>query len=199
MTGEPDPAAHAGFGRELRIDWIPATLLGGSGGEVGLTGLPGKRGTSQRYPGRVYRRNADDDLAALRAADVRTLILLVEDEELRRWSHLDLAARGSRVGLVVRRHPIPDGQPPPSVASMERILADLDQGRRLGRVAIACMGGVGRSGTVAACALVRAGLDPGAAIAKVRAIRHPSAVETAAQVAFVRAFPRTPPRAATAV
>ncbi len=199
MTREPDPAAHAGFGKELRIDWIPAALLGGTGADVGLTGLPGKRGTSQRYPGRVYRRNLDEDLAALFAADVRTLILLVEDDELRRWSHLDLAARARRLGLVVHRHPIPDGQPPASVESMECILAEVDEGRRLGRVAIACMGGVGRSGTVAACALVRAGLDPGAAIAQVRATRHPTAVETAAQEAFVRAFPRTSGRTARVV
>jgi protein-tyrosine phosphatase len=50
------------------------------------------------------------------------------------------------------------------------------------------MGGVGRTGMVAACALVRAGLDADAAISLVRKVRHPTAVETAGQEAFVRRY-----------
>jgi protein-tyrosine phosphatase len=52
------------------------------------------------------------------------------------------------------------------------------------------MGGVGRTGTVAACALVAAGWDASSAIAEVRRVRHPTAVETAEQEAFVEAFAR---------
>ena len=50
------------------------------------------------------------------------------------------------------------------------------------------MGGVGRTGMVAACALVSGGRAAADAIARVRAVRHPTAVETAEQVAFVRAY-----------
>jgi protein-tyrosine phosphatase len=50
------------------------------------------------------------------------------------------------------------------------------------------MGGVGRTGTVAACALVAAGWTPDEAITQVRQVRHPTAVETAAQVGFVRDY-----------
>jgi protein-tyrosine phosphatase len=71
---------------------------------------------------------------------------------------------------------------------MDRIQAEIDVARAHGDVAVACMGGVGRTGTVGACALVRAGLDPDAAIARVREVRHPEAVETAEQEGFVRAF-----------
>jgi protein-tyrosine phosphatase len=52
------------------------------------------------------------------------------------------------------------------------------------------MGGVGRTGTVAACALVAAGGSADDAIRRVRAVRHPTAVETSEQVAFVRAYER---------
>jgi protein-tyrosine phosphatase len=52
------------------------------------------------------------------------------------------------------------------------------------------MGGVGRTGTVAACALVAAGADAEQAISRVRAVRHPTAVETAEQEAFVHAYER---------
>jgi protein-tyrosine phosphatase len=71
---------------------------------------------------------------------------------------------------------------------MQAILAEIRDGRRAGNVAVACMGGVGRSGTVAACALLEAGMTPDAAIATVRAVRHPTAVETVAQERFVRSF-----------
>ena len=71
---------------------------------------------------------------------------------------------------------------------MERILAEIREGRASGSVAVACMGGVGRTGTVAACALVEGGMTADAAIAMVRAVRHPAAVETAEQERFVGSF-----------
>jgi hypothetical protein len=43
---------------------------------------------------------------------------------------------------------------------------------------------------VAACALVAAGRTASAAIDRVRAVRHPTAVETAGQVAFVEHYER---------
>jgi protein-tyrosine phosphatase len=52
------------------------------------------------------------------------------------------------------------------------------------------MGGVGRTGLVVACALVAAGASAGAAIARVREVRHPEAVETAEQVRFVEMYER---------
>lgn len=182
-------ADHAGFDPELRIDWLEPAQLGDElPGRLGLTILPGKRGVSFRYPGRVYRRDLDDDLAMLLAAGVRRLVLLVEDTELSRWSDAGIVERGATAGVAVLRHPMPDGQPPTSLAEMREILAEIRDGRRDGNVAVACMGGVGRTGTVAACALVQAGRTAEEAIAMVRSVRHPSAVETADQERFVRAF-----------
>ena len=182
-------ADHAGFEPPLRIDWLePAQLGDDLPGRLGLTILPGKQGVSFRYPGRVYRRDLEQDFAMLRAAGVERLVLLVDDGELARWGDPGIVERGAATGLSVLRHPMPDGHPPASIAEMEAILAEIRDGRRAGNVAVACMGGVGRSGTVAACALLAAGMTPEQAIATVRAARHPNAVETAEQERFVRAF-----------
>lgn len=182
-------ADHAGFDSGLPIDWLEPEQLGdGLPGRLGLTILPGKRGISFRYPGRTYRRDLDHDFALLSAAGVERLILLVEDAELRHWSNPRIVERGSAAGVTVLRHPIPDGQPPDSTTEMQRILAEIREGRALGNVAVACMGGVGRTGTVAACALLEGGMTPDEAIATVRAVRHPSAVETAEQEGFVRSY-----------
>ena len=55
-------ADHAGFDPELPIDWLEPAQLGDTlPGRLGLTILPGKRGTSFRYPGRVYGRDLDHD------------------------------------------------------------------------------------------------------------------------------------------
>jgi protein-tyrosine phosphatase len=182
-------SGHAGFDPDLPIDWLDPVQLGDSlPGRLGLTILPGKRGTSFRYPGQVYRRDLDQDFAQLRALGVDRLILLVEDAELRHWSDPAIVDRGGAAGVTVLRHPVPDGRPPASTAEMDAILAEIREGRAKGNVAVACMGGVGRTGTVAACALLEGGMSPDDAIATVRAVRHPTAVETAAQERFVRSF-----------
>jgi protein-tyrosine phosphatase len=169
----------------MRIDWIgPDSLVPGPG-RLGLTFLPGKRGASFRYPGHTYRRDTADDLAAMRAMGVVRLILLVEDRELTSWGDPAIVELGERVGVEVRRHPMADGSPPATVAAMDRILDQIDEARRIGDVVVACMGGVGRTGTVAACALVRAGSSAGGAIDAIRVLRHPTAVETQAQERFV--------------
>ena len=82
-----------------------------------------------------------------------------------------------------------DGGVPKSMAAMDEIVARIDEQRQGGGdVAVACVGGVGRTGTVVACALVAQGLDAAEAIDRVRATRHPQAVETADQQRFVAGY-----------
>ena len=168
----------------LRIDWLGVD--DGSGGDIGLTFLPGKKGPSFRYPGRVYDRDLDADLAALRDAGVVRLFLLIDDGELDRFG--TPGRNPDTWQPVVTRFPMPDGSPPADLAAMDEILAAMEAARASGNVAVACMGGVGRTGTVAACALVARGRDAQDAIAVVRRVRHPTAVETPAQEAFVQAY-----------
>jgi protein-tyrosine phosphatase len=181
----------AGLDPPLRVDWLDAVeFADGRGGRLGLTFLPGKRGPSLRYSGRVYRRELGRDLDTLRAEGVAFLLLLVEDEELARWGDPAIVERAGEAGIDVLRRPIPDGSAPPSVADMDALVERLEIARDRGDAAVACMGGVGRAGTVAACALVAAGRSAAAAIAGVRAVRHPTAVETPGQVAFVEGYER---------
>jgi protein-tyrosine phosphatase len=178
---ELDPPIH--------VDWVDSELLAdGLPGRLGLTILPGKRGKSIRYPGLVYRRDARTDLRRLQELGVGLLALLVEDWEIARWGDPALPDHAAEVGVTLVRLPIPDGHAPPSVASVHKLLADIAVARQSTDVVLACMGGIGRSATIAACALVAAGLSPDRAIAHLRDVRHPTAVETQAQATFVAAY-----------
>jgi protein-tyrosine phosphatase len=180
---------HVGLQDGVRIDWIAADELSGDRpGRLGLTFMPGKRGASIRYPGHVYRRDTATDLTAMREAGVVRLVLLVDDEELGRWGDPRIVELGRAAGIDVHRYPLRDGSAPSSLEAMDAILAEIDDARSRGEVAVACMGGVGRSGTVAACALVAGGRSALDAIQRIRQVRHPSAVETAAQQEFVSAY-----------
>jgi protein-tyrosine phosphatase len=193
-VGHDGAPPHAGFDPEMRIDWIePDELVPAAPGRLGLTFLPGKRGASFRYPGHTYQRDTADDLVAMRATGVVRLIVLVEDRELASWGDPAIVEIGTRAGVDVQRHPMADGSPPASVEAMDRILDQVDEARASGDVVVACMGGVGRTGTVAACALVRAGSSAADAIAAVRELRHPTAVETEAQERFVRRYAESRP------
>jgi protein-tyrosine phosphatase len=177
--------------RPLRVDWLEAaTLADGRPGRLGLTFLPGKHGASFRYPGRVYRRDLGEDLRALADAGVRVLVLLVEDHELERWGSPAIVELAVEQGVRIERWPMIDGTAPGTIAEMRDIIASINRARDAGDVAVACVGGVGRTGTVVACALVSAGMTAANSIAEVRRVRHPTAVETADQVAFVEAFAR---------
>lgn len=68
--------------------------------------------------------------------------------------------------------------------STEQALAALREARDRSateRVEVACVGGVGRTGTAIAVLAVMSGVEPGEAVAWVRAHYHPRAVETRRQ------------------
>lgn len=175
----------------LRVDWIGTEDLDdGRPGRLGLTFLPGKQGVSTRYAGRVYRRELEADLATLGTLGVGWLLLLVDDAELARFGDPDIVARAAESGVTVVRRPLTDGTAPRDPEGMDEILRLVGEARERGDVAVACMGGVGRTGTVAACALVASGHSAADAITRVRAVRHPEAVETPEQVTFVRTYER---------
>ena len=111
---------------------------------------------------------------------VDMLVLLVEDTELER------AQAPVPPDLDLIRYPIPDRGVPPDRATFADLLAAI--GERLAgglAVVIACHGGLGRTGTVAACVFIAAGQTPAEAIQLVRATR-PGTIETDPQLAFVK-------------
>ena len=89
-------------------------------------------------------------------------------------------------------HPIPD-MGTPTAGHVMQILDDVDDIRGGGGTAyVHCWGGIGRTGTIVGCWLVRHGLDEGDAIATIARLRSeigggPSP-ETAGQAALVRGW-----------
>jgi protein-tyrosine phosphatase/nicotinamidase-related amidase len=156
-------------GLELRVDWAAPN--------VGLTLCPGRRDRD---------RDLSADLAALVATGATDLVCLLPETELE-WAGVpDLSSRAEQAGLIVHHWPIGDqAAPDPEDAAewLPRLAARLDAGAR---VVLHCMGGLGRSGLVAACLLRTRGLTADAAVATVRAARGPRAIETPAQLEFVR-------------
>jgi protein-tyrosine phosphatase len=94
------------------------------------------------------------------------------------------------VGPELVRYPIRDPHVPTDLASFEMAIRDLVT--RLGQgqsVAIACRGGIDRSGMAAAALLVEAGMAPKAAIQRVQTSRRRS-ITLPDQQALVHAWRR---------
>ena len=162
----------------LRVDWLDREQVGGW---LGLTLLPGRRDLG---------RDLAADLEALAEQQVSHVLCLAAPDELEAFGVQDLLQRYSEAGLVVRHLPMVD-QRACSREEMDRAAAWI---RRAldgsGRVMIHCIGGLGRSGTVAACYLRGArGLPAAEALEVVRRTRSPRAVESEEQEAFVRSYP----------
>jgi len=93
----------------------------------------------------------------------------------------------SRLGLRVEHLPVDDFTAP-SMAIIERAVEQIDGALEAGvPVAVHCAAGLGRTGTLLACVLVKEGATPAEAIERVRAAR-PGSIETAAQVARIKEY-----------
>jgi ADP-ribosyl-[dinitrogen reductase] hydrolase len=149
----------------LRIDEVKVP---GTEGIIGITFCPGKSKDSQRLG--TWRRDLDVDLAAIRDWGAAMLISLIQEHEYRDVGVADMRERMPR-GVEHLRLPIEDVSIPD--AEWERRWAvDGPRIREVprggGKVRVHRMGGIGRSGLVAA--------------------RDPRAVETAEQESNVRSF-----------
>ena len=146
------------------------------------------------YPGSVNAEDARDKLAHLLRCGIDLFIDLTERDELKPYDAVlfQQAAEGDpRAGYL--RMSICD-MSVPTPAEMTAILNAIDAAMEAGRtVYLHCWGGIGRTGTVVGCYLVRHGLDGAAALKRVaelfavmpKAIYHQSP-QTHAQCAFVR-------------
>jgi protein-tyrosine phosphatase len=146
------------------------------------------------YPGSEHADDAAAKLAHLLDAGINLFIDLTERHELEPYDRIltsEATRRGRRVGYL--RMPIRDMNIP-SRDDMIAILNAIDGALAAGRrVYVHCWGGVGRTGTVVGCHLVRRGSSGAEALARVAELfscmeksgwrRSP---ETEAQCAFVR-------------
>jgi ADP-ribosyl-[dinitrogen reductase] hydrolase len=172
----------------LRVDAVDISRIDaeGNGGRVGITFLPGKRylGT---YTG-PHWRDLDTDAGRLHELGVDLLLLLVEDSELEQCRITDITGILPAHGVELLRFPIQDPRTPADSVAFRATIAGLLQRVRQGAfLAIACRGGLDRSGLAAACLLREAGLDADDAIDRVQAARK-RALTIDEQQSYVRAW-----------
>ncbi len=177
--------------RALRVDWVDHPSLGTTDGNDGL-----QLGITI-CPGRADRgRDLDEDIASLVRQGVDKVVCLLPMAELEHAGVGDLGERVRAAGLTFMQAPILDQQAAP-VARIAEIVSLMDEALGDGhRVAVHCMGGLGRSGMVVAGLLTRRGLTHQEAIAVVRNARGPRAVETQVQEHLVRDLARHDARTA---
>jgi ADP-ribosylglycohydrolase len=173
----------------IRVDWVDLKKVPGlaaSPGRLGMTFLPGKHDDGSAGK---HRRDLVGDVRWLRDAyNVDAFVLLVGDDELHDCRVPNIADVMATHGIDLIRDPIHDGGVPADRAalrhSLDGIRARLANGEN---IAVACRGGLGRTGTVVGCLLRDGGLDVTAAIALTRASRKKT-IENIDQERFVEAW-----------
>ena len=155
--------------------------------------LPGL--VAGEYPGHQEEPRAIERIRLLYRAGVTWFVDLTEEGELAPYAPLLATVAGVGPVAGYRRFPIRDARVPHHRSVMAAILDELDQARAEGHlVYLHCWGGVGRTGTVVGCGLVRHGLTGAAALDEVGRLFAETAKgrsgwvapETEAQAAFVR-------------
>ena len=141
-----------------------------------------------RSPGSA-RPSLQHDLEQIERARITHVICLQEAFEL---DLLDESLESRRqtvesLGIVFTHEPIEDFNAP-TVVQAKRILDIIMHHHQLSqKVLVHCQAGLGRAGTIAACALCQQGFNSQGAIAMVRYIR-PGAIQSQAQEDFVAQF-----------
>lgn len=126
--------------------------------------------------------NGPEELKGLRAEGVDILVTLTEESLPRSW--IDGA------GLMGVHVPIPD-MDAPRLDQIEQVMSVIEKARnsKMG-VAVHCLAGMGRTGTMLAAYLVGQGRTSKEAIRRVRELR-PGSIEVAVQEEVVRTFERS--------
>lgn len=164
----------------LEINWLEPPHAA-----VGLTFAPGKNCWSNS--GFRWSRDLGADLDTIRSEGATVLVCLMEDRELEQVGLSQLAECAAARDIELVRFPIRDVRVPKDRASVDELLALLDARIAAGkRVVIHCLGGRGRTGTIAGCYLVRHGVAPEEALAMLRRVRSPDCPETDDQRDYVR-------------
>ena len=181
-TSETDP---------LLVDFLPDDEVG-TLGRLGMTFAPGMQAES--VSGRWERDLATDMRALEEEHEVNVLVSLMEDHEYRGYRIPELLEKDRIGGIEILRFAIGDMSVPQEAESemfeafVQDVVGRLEQGQN---IVVHCRGGLGRTGTVAACVLVTLGRHTAdEAIGAVRTARK-GTVQTREQEDFVRLFEET--------
>jgi ADP-ribosyl-[dinitrogen reductase] hydrolase len=159
-----------------------------------MTFAPGRSGPS--LSGFTWKRSLEADLDRLvNVEHASVLVCLMEDRELTRFEIPDLIAEATQKGLHVLRLPIVDGCVPDSTTNVAGLLDQIHAAIAHGdRVVIHCLGGMGRTGTIAGCYLREIGFRATDALAMLAKTRGPGCPEAERQEDFVSDWKRKRPK-----
>jgi protein-tyrosine phosphatase len=181
-TSETDP---------ILVDFLPDDEVQ-TPGRLGMTFAPGMQTTGMQ--GRWERDLAADMQELEEKHETNVLVSLMEDHEYHGYRIPELLERDSFGSVEILRFAIEDMGVPREAESerfkgfMQDVVGRLEQGQN---VVVHCRGGLGRTGTVAACVLVALGHHSSdEAIGAVREARR-GTVQTREQEDFVRLFEGT--------
>jgi len=175
----------------IRVDFLnhpQFPILNG----LGITFAPGK---TQRSPmsGSSWERDLKADIKRLKDFyGTDALISLIEDFEYDELGIEDMWSECYEVGIDQTKHEIPDQGVPSQMRSFRFLLSNAIEKLQKGKkVVVHCKGGLGRAGTVAACAVLAATdatISADDAITLVRMARGSQAIENSVQETFIRKF-----------
>lgn len=162
---------------KLRIDFMTTTGEASPEGSIGLTILPGRKDRG---------RDLIEDIAAIKAAGVTSVVTLLSNTEFAEYGVTNLLDAYRAAGLEVLHRAVKD-QGVPTHEQAEQVLDFLKRATDAKKkVMVHCVGGLGRTGLIAALYLRKyAGLDGDEAMRRVRAARSPRAIENTDQEKFV--------------
>jgi protein-tyrosine phosphatase/nicotinamidase-related amidase len=158
----------------LRIDYLKDVP------KIGMTILPGRKDR---------KRDLDEDIEAIKKENIKVVVCLISPDEFVSYGVTDLFDKYKKAGLHVKHVSIVD-QGTPTFEEMKSLTSDIHSAvTHNDKVLIHCVGGLGRTGLLAACYLKDyykvSGKD---AILKVRESRSVRAIESDAQEKFVEEY-----------
>lgn len=174
----------------LVVDVVASEHLRGLPGRVGMSIAPGKKDLNG-FTG-AHDRELTVDLDALFGQFQATVFVsLMEDFEYRRFGISSLFREVRERGAQVVHYPIVDVSVPTSPATfrvlVERLYALVQTGER---IFVHCKGGLGRTGLVVACLLVRLGHSAPEAVRITRETRK-GTIQTRTQEQWVYDYARS--------
>ncbi len=154
-------------------------------GVIGMSCCPG-RNISYAIGG-DWDRDLDADIKAIRAWGANAVVSLMEEDEMAYYGVADIPAKTIQLGMTHYHLPIVDMHIPDErfeaqwQSTGESLRNALISGES---IVIHCLGGFGRTGTIAGRLLVELGSDPETAILQVRRAR-PGTIQTIMQECYV--------------
>lgn len=174
----------------LYVDFFPQDLLHIKG-SIGMTFAPGKKGHRSLSMNVIWNRDLDMDLDTLKNVyKTDILISLCEAFEYHTACIPKIQEKCEEKSIINVRFPIVDGSIPKNdeINDYKNLAISLKEKSEQGcNIVIHCMGGIGRTGTLAACILVLFGHTNEKAIELTRKYRK-GAIENKVQEEFVAKF-----------